>query len=271
MKKIVVIAAAFAFVPSAGHALYDLQDIQEKFKEKGAVVTPFSVPDNFRTVEKERLGPGWRYITYNKNILNNVIIYNHGHRGRKKSYKNFAKSRKAGKRDLYVKEKWYYSKGVNFYAALRKQTRDLSGEYGRSVEGVEAFYHLTNKVKKLHGKDVKICYVGHSEGGAPVLYTSVFLDGRHVAISPSSNNYSPFKLTGQQYYESPRYYKNSKNLTILMGQIELRKEYFANLIRKAEMLKNINTKLFKNFGHADMASNVNIGLIGPAVIAGCGF
>ena len=136
---------------------------------------------------------------------------------------------------------------------------------------MEVFYHLTNKVKKLHGKDVKICYVGHSEGGAPVLYTSVFLDGRHVAISPSSNNYSPFKLTGYQYYESSRYYKNSKNLTILMGQIELRKKNFANLIRKAEMLKNINTKLFKKFRHADMASNVNIGLIGPAVIAGCGF
>ena len=271
MKKIVVIAAAFAFVPSAGHALYDLQDIQEKFKEKGAVVTPFSVPDNFSTVEKERLGPGWRYITYNKNILNNVIIYNHGHRGRKKSYKKFAKSKKAGPRDLYEKAKWYYSKGVNFYAALRKQTRDLSGEYGRSVEGVEVFYHLTNKVKKLHGKDVKICYVGHSEGGAPVLYTSIFLVGRHVAISPS-NGKSPFTLTGKQYYESPKYYKKSKNLTILMSGLGLETNIgHNNLFKKAEELKNINTKLFKNFRHAVMASNVNIELIGSAVIAGCGF
>ena len=105
MKKIVVIAAAFAFVPSAGHALYDLQDIQEKFKEKGAVVTPFSVPDKFGKVEKERLGPGWRYITYNKNILNNVIIYNHGHRGRKILYKKFAKSKKVRSKRFIWKSK----------------------------------------------------------------------------------------------------------------------------------------------------------------------
>ena len=73
-----------------------------------------------------------------------------------------------------------------------------------------------------------------------------------------------------KYYESPRYYKNSKNLTIFYGELETNK-HFRNLFKKAEKLKNINTKLFKNFRHVDMASNVNIELIGPAVIAGCGF
>lgn len=272
MKILLIAISLISFMyPTISYAQYNLKNIQEKFKENGAVLTPFSAPNDYAKVEEERQGPGWRYITKNETLFNNVIIYNHGHRGRKKIYRKFADSSKKGKRDLYTKAEWYYDKGVNFYGALRKQTDDITGEYGRAVEGVEVFHHLTDEVKKLHGENVNICYVGHSEGGAPVLYTSVFLDGKHVAISPSSNEYSPFKLTGKQFYESPNYYNKSKNLTILMGSKEMEWDKFKALFKKAEKLDNIETKLFDNLGHAEMTIAKNLNAIGPAVLKGCGF
>jgi hypothetical protein len=63
-------------------------------------------------VEQERLGNGWRYIIYGDNKYKDVVLYNHGHRGRKKHYAVFFSDR-----DLYEKENWYYDKGVNFYGS----------------------------------------------------------------------------------------------------------------------------------------------------------
>ncbi len=269
MKKQLLISTfvLISFYSQNSTANFDLANIKQLFKEPNAQMTPFTTPDNTGKVEQERLGDGWRYITHGDKKFKNVILYNHGHKGRKKHYAIFASDR-----DLYKKANWYYENGVNFYATLRKQTTDLYGEYGRAVEGIEVFHHLTKEVKKLHGNNVNICYAGHSEGGGPVVYASMFLNGKgNVAISPSSSEYSLFQLTDKEFYESPEYYNKSKNLTILMGERELEWDKFNKLIEKAQTLKHIKTKLFKNFHHQDMARSANLDEIGPAVLEGCGF
>ena len=93
----------------------------------------------------------------------------------------------------------------------------------------------------------------------------------HVAISPISSTHSPFKLVGKQLYKSPKYYKKSKNLTIIKGAMELEWKHFNNLFEKATKLRNIKTKLFEDLHHGDMASNHNIEKVGSAVVEGCGY
>ena len=56
-----------------------------------------------------------------------------------------------------------------------------------------------------------------------------------------------------------------------MGERELEWDKFNKLIEKAQTLKHIKTKLFKNFHHQDMARSANLDEIGPAVLEGCGF
>ena len=56
-----------------------------------------------------------------------------------------------------------------------------------------------------------------------------------------------------------------------MGERELEWDKFNKLIEKAQTLKHIKTKLFKNFHHQDMARSANLEEIGPAVLEGCGF
>ena len=251
---------------------FDLSNIPNFFKEKNAAMTEFEEPDSYG-IEEQRKGEGWRYFTFGDKLHKQVIIYNHGHRGRKKEYEKFAydTQNKHG-RGLYEKAQWYFENGVNFYAALRKETEDLHGDYGRRIEPIEVFYHMTNKVKQLHGEDVDICYVGHSEGGASVLYTSIFLEGRNVAISPSHNKYSVFKFTGKEFYESLEYYNQAKNLTVFNGGLEIQhSKKFRNMFRKSEELEHINTKLFKDFEHSNMAANVFLDEIGSAVLEACSF
>ena len=57
--------------------------------------------------------------------------------------------------------------------------------YGRAVESVEVLHHLTDGSERS-GPKAALCYVGYAEGGAAVLYSSLFFKGQHVAMSPPS-------------------------------------------------------------------------------------
>jgi hypothetical protein len=280
MKKITWISLIFLLLTGTTTSVlsdYDLVNIPNLFKEKNITMTEFKnvsmlESGEYDEIEDQRDGDGWRYFTFGDKLRKQVIIYNHGHRGRKQEYEKFATDgpRKGG-RDLYGKAQWYFKNGVSFYGALRKETDDLKGIYGRGIEAIEVFHNMTKKVKQLHGEDVDICYVGHSEGGSSVLYSSIFLEGRHVAISPSHNRFSVFKLTGKEFYDSPEYYNRTKNLTVLMGDLEFESPKFEKMFRKAEELDHINTKLLKGFTHPYMVENMFLDETGPEVLDACGF
>ena len=70
--------------------------------------------------------------------------------------------------------------------------------------------------------NVKICYVGHSEGGASVYYSSIFLKGHHVSISPGII-YTPYTWKGTFFQEQINDVKLAKNLTVLIGAKEPRR------------------------------------------------
>ena len=99
MKKILISAfVLISFYSQNATANFDLANIKRLFKEPNAQMTPFTTPDNTGKIEQERLGDGWRYITHGDKKFNYVILYNHGHKGRKKHYAIFASDR-----DLYKK------------------------------------------------------------------------------------------------------------------------------------------------------------------------
>jgi len=228
-------------------------------------------------IEEQRQGSGWRYSTYGDTLHNNVIIYNHSHRGRKNSYfdyaRNIPESRKNHRsKEDFKKAIWYFNKGVTFYAPLRKQTKDLSGDYGRRVEPIEVFTHMTKKVKEIHGEDVNICYVGHSEGGGSVLYASLYFDGNFVALSPSSNAYASFAFLNKEVYELPELFDKFKNLTVIYGSEELksweRGRKISNLFDK---LSHTNSLVMKDYAHTNFSENIFIDEYGIEVLKGCGF
>ncbi len=247
---------------------------KDNFKEHNTEMTPFSDPTDDEVVEEERLGKGWRFVSSNYGKHKNVIFYNHGRKGRKKEYSKFANDHPWNKekpgRDLYAMSEWFDKYNVSFHGILRKKTVDLDADYGRSIEPVEVFYHLTNTVKKLYNNDVNICYVGHSEGGASALFTSMYLDGKHVAISPGDYN-SPFQLTGHRYDKTPEFYNKSKNLTILIGGYESTHN-MSGLYQNSENFPlNIKMKVIGDLSHREIASDKFIEEWGYEVLKGCGF
>jgi hypothetical protein len=269
----VVFATTISFALSVPE--FEFSNLQQEFRESNAKMTPFSNPTDYEMVEEERLGSGWRYISSGENKHVNIVLYNHGHKGRKKEYYKFAqdhpfKENNPG-RNLYAISEWFDQNNVSFYAPLRKQIEDLEGDYGLSVEPVEVFYHLTNTVKKIHGDSVNICYVGHSEGGASVLFTSMYFDGKHVAIAPSPRHYSPFELTGHEYHKTPKFYNRSKNLTILIGGEDIKPNWNVEFYEVITKLNHIDTKIVGNLTHREIAADSYIGEWGPAVLKGCDF
>jgi hypothetical protein len=97
---------------------------------------------------------------------------------------------------------------------------------------LEVFYHLTKIVELEFGRDVQLCYYGHSAGAAAPLFTSAKLIKRnqhHVSSSPencmgyvSHNRYfGGGRYCEQQFWEKD--YKSAKNLTIIIGGNELKK------------------------------------------------
>ena len=123
MKFLIAITLISFMYPTISYAQYNLKNIQEKFKENGAVLTPFSAPMDYAKVEEERQGPGWRYITKNETLFNNVIIYNHGTRGMMKIYEKFAKAG-IGIRYLSLvgSQSSAYEKSNSKYIELSKRT-----------------------------------------------------------------------------------------------------------------------------------------------------
>jgi hypothetical protein len=246
-----------------------LSYMKSNFQESNAEMTPFSDPTDHDLVEEEREGIGWRFVSSNAGKHKNIIFYNHGTGGRKKEYYRFAndhpwKVEKPG-RNLHTMSEWFDKYNISFYAPLRKET-DVYSNYGLSIEPVEVFYHLTNLV----GNDVNICYVGHSEGGASVLFTSMYLNGKHVSISPGYGH-SPFHLTGNRYEETPVFYNKSKNLTILIGGYETDNNLSGFYKGTRNLPSNIKVKVIGNLTHQEIASDQFIEEWGVEVVKGCGF
>ncbi len=251
--------------------------IEKVFKEPNAIMSKFSDPTEIGAVERERKGPGWRYAVSTVLGSDQVIIFNHGHGGRSKHYSKYGygiKHPKGRKKGLKEKCNWYSDKGINCYAVLRKtpsQKSDRRANYGRSIEAAEVFYHMTKHIYKLHGDNVKICYVGHSEGGASVYYSSIFLKGHHVSISPGII-YTPYTWKGTFFQEQINDVKLAKNLTVLIGAKEPRRNSgYQDLIDGLKEHDHINVKLIPGFGHGKMSDNRFLDDIGPLVIKGCNF
>ncbi|MDC1383670.1 hypothetical protein N8500_09335 [Candidatus Puniceispirillum sp.] len=251
--------------------------IEKVFKEPNAVMSEFSNPTDIEAVERERKGPGWRYASSIVEGSNKVIIYNHGHGGRSKHYSLYGYGighHKGRKKGLKEKCDWYSAKGINCYAVLRKTASQKSNKranYGRSIEAAEVFQHMTKHVRKLHGDNVKICYVGHSEGGASVYYSSVFLKGRHVSISPGIIH-TPYTWKGTYFQEQINDVNLAKNLTILIGENEPKKNSgYQDLIDGLKGYQHVTVKIIPYFGHGKMSDNRFLDEIGPEVITGCNF
>ena len=251
--------------------------IEKVFKEPNAVMSEFSDPTNIAAVERERKGPGWRYASSIVEGSNKVIIYNHGHGGRSKHYSEYGygiNQHKGRKKGLKEKCDWYSAKGISCYAVLRKtpsQKSDKRANYGRSVEAAEVFHHMTKHVRKLHGENVKICYAGMSEGGASVYYSSVFLRGHHVSISPGIIH-TPYTWKGTYFQEQVNDVNLAKNLTVLIGEREpKRNSGYQDLIDGLKGYQHIKVKIIPNFGHGKMDDNRFLDVTGPEVIKGCNF
>tara|TARA_Y100001978_G_scaffold195827_1_gene204563 strand:- start:73 stop:1104 length:1032 start_codon:yes stop_codon:yes gene_type:complete len=223
------------------------------FKEPNAKLTKFSDPNNFNLVEKESEGAGWRYFESKSQGSKKVILYNHGWSAVGQKYNKLAsegdgtiKSRKyATNRNQQKIADFFGSNSINFYSVLRKDTainwRDFSKAseeilrkeaYGKQIEPLEVFYHLTKLAKKELGEDCEICYVGHSAGGASPLFTSMYLkdkNAKHVAMSPENcmlydDQYrfiEKGKFCDRTFFEN-RYNSLAKNLTILYGGNEIK-------------------------------------------------
>ena len=251
--------------------------IEKVFKEPNAVMSEFSDPTNIAAVERERKGPGWRYASSIVEGSNKVIIYNHGHGGRSKHYSKYGygiNQPRGRKKGLKEKCDWYSAKGISCYAVLRKtpsQKSDKRANYGRSIEAVEVFHHMTKHVRKLHGENVKICYVGHSEGGASVYYSSIFLRGHHVSISPGIIH-TPYTWKGTYFQEQVNDVRLAKNLTVFIGGKEPKRvSGYQDLIDGLKDHKHISVKLMPTYGHGAMSDNRHLDETGPIVIEGCAF
>ena len=130
---------------------------------------------------------------------------------------------------------------------------------------------MTKHIYKLHGENVKICYVGHSEGGASVYYSSIFLEGHHVSISPGIIH-TPYTWKGTFFQEQINDVKLARNLTVFIGDKEPRRNSgYQDLIDGLKEHNHINVILMPGFGHGKMSDNGFLDDTGPVVIKGCNF
>ena len=226
-----VVVSLGALVAKADAATREEFPGKEYFKEPNAKLTLFTKPEDHKKVEAESEGAGWRYFEANAQS-NRVLIFNHPWSGVRHDYRKYGK--KKG-HDLHLVSKWFAAKGINFFAALRKNTntdhRKKTKAYGISIEPLEVFYHLTKKVELEFGRDVQLCYYGHSAGAAAPLFTSAKLNKRnqhHVSSAPEncmgggSNNrfFGGGRYCQWKFWEND--YKSAKNLTIIIGGNELK-------------------------------------------------
>ena len=279
MKKLLLLCLTISL------NVFALPDIEQLFLEPNAVMSPFSTPEDPYSIEKERYGSGWRYINTGS-LHKNVIINNTGRKGRLREYYKFAIDHPIDTysnpgRDLYKKAKWFDKKDVSFYSAI-KQTKEIEDDYAQSIEGIEIFYHMRDHIKKLHGDDVNICYVGHSEGGSSAVISSLYLKGKHVAISPGDMN-SRYRLSTKNIIKDKNLLNQLKNLTVLIGGDEVRSQWedgstndrnpdYSLRIEKAfKGQSNVVTKLIPGYNHRHIAAHKYIDEVGRYILEGCGF
>ena len=242
-----------------------------EFREPKASLTPFSQQDDPERVESERQGSGWRLFTGGDSTERRVILYNHCRCARVMDYPTFARGKKAGEaKDTALKADWFANRGVAFYAPLRKMTDTVDKRYGRAVESVEAFHHLTDWVSDRHGPNAELCYVGYAEGGAAVLYSSLFFKGRHVAMSPPSKA-SPFMLTDADFTESGKHFKRANNLTVLFGSEEILDKTQKPRFEAFQAIDGVNTQTVPGVKKGQMSFSTNLPVVGPQIMKACGF
>jgi hypothetical protein len=243
----------------------------DEFREPKASLIPFSQQDDPERVESERQGSGWRLFTGGDGTERRVILYNHCRCARVMDYPTFARGKKAGEaKDTALKADWFANRGVAFYAPLRKMTDTVDKRYGRAVESVEVFHHLTDWVRDRHGPNAELCYVGYAEGGAAVLYSSLFFKGRHVAMSPPSKA-SPFMLTNADFTESEKHFKKANNLTVLFGSEEILDKTQKPRFEAFQAIDGVNTQTVPGVKKGQMSFSANLPVVGPQIMKACGF
>jgi len=248
-----------------------IDEIVEEFREPNASLTVFSRQDNPDIVESERHGSGWRLFAGGDGTERRVILYSHCRCARVMDYLTFARGKKTGEaKDTALKADWFANRGVAFYAPLRKMTDTVDKRYGRAVESVEAFHHLTDWVSDRHGPNAELCYVGYAEGGAAVLYSSLFFKGRHVAMSPPSKA-SPFMLTDADFTESGKHFKRANNLTVLFGSEEILDKTQKPRFEAFQAVDGVNTQTVPGIKKGQMSFSTNLPVVGPQIMKACGF
>ena len=248
-----------------------IEQIETEFREPSGALTFFSDQFSPETVESERAGPGWRMFHGGDGTEARVILYNHCRCARVMDYPAFAKGKKSNDaKDTALKARWFGDRGVAFYAPLRKMSDKIDSRYGRGVESVEVFHHLTHWVRKQHGPKAQLCYVGYAEGGSASLYSSVFFEGHHVAMSPPSKA-SPFMLTKRSFTESPEYYKRANNLTVLFGSEEISDKAQKPRFDAFQALSGVTTKTVSGVKKGQMSFSSNLPIVGSEIMRACGF
>ena len=118
---------------------------------------------------------------------------------------------------------------------------------------------------------MEICYGGHSEGGASVYHSSVILSGHHISISPSIV-YTPYTWQGTYFQEQIDDLKLAKNLTVLIGENEPKKNSgYQDLIDGLKSYQHMKVKIIPNFWHGKKSDNRFLDETGPEVMTGCNF
>ena len=269
-----VLFSCFSLFPVqviAERAPIAMENIHLEFREPSEHLTFFSDQFNPASVESERGGPGWRMFHGGDGTEARVILYNHCRCARVMDYPTFANGKKSNDaKDTALKVRWFADRGVAFYAPLRKMSDKIDSRYGRGVESVEVFHHLTQWVRKQHGPKAQLCYVGYAEGGSAALYSSVFFEGHHVAMSPPSKA-SPFMLTERSFTESPEYYKRANNLTVLFGSEEISDKAQKPRFEAFQALSGVTTKTVPGVKKGQMSFSANLPIVGPEIMRACGF
>jgi hypothetical protein len=248
-----------------------IDTVVDEFREPHARLTVFEQQDDPARVERERHGPGWRMFHGGDGTERRVILYNHCRCARVMDYPTFARGKKSGEaKDTAYKADWFAKRGVAFYAPLRKMTDTEDKRYGRAVESVEVLHHLTDWVRAQHGPKAALCYVGYAEGGAAVLFSSLFFKGQHVAMSPPSKA-SPFMLTDADFTESEKHFKKANNLTVLFGSEEILDTTQKLRFETFQAIDRVNTQTVPGVKKGQMSFSTNLPVVGPQIMKACGF
>ena len=148
---------------------------------------------------------------------------------------------------------------------------------------------MVKNIKSRHGEDSSICFVGHSEGGAAALFTSIYLQSRnykHVSISPENGEDSETSGPWKDIeFLKKKNNSRSENLTILIGGDEIsnpddytgrkpnwkKTNHFRKFYALKEKAENVKVELVGKLNHEEMASPYELNVWGPAVLEGCGY